>query len=250
MVVVVRRVTGLAGLLAIAGLVSACGTSIELSDGETVSISGEMQSSVNNADLEKAKADAVSVMDGLFDEIEDISEFESFDSTFVDELCDTGRNGPKRTEPYVERCEVVSSKYFGFNSDFESTVLELADGLDNDGWSDPHRSLADWLDSFYKAQKPESEAEGRSVFDSLPSTTGFERDGYELEIDFADGGLTDFDVEWFTNQVFLSFGYHEDVSTDGREVPFRELIEDNQFVMRVTISNFYYTKDRKTLFLF
>ena len=201
----------------------------------------------NGASMVKRRQEAINEINASFDQIENFTDF-TYYATSTHDVCFKGYHDWMRSDPYAYKCSYRITKYYGFDGDFRSQMLNFEQNLYKAGWKLPSHDMKRMIEHYYDAYYGTvsySEKYGTRVYgiSRLPAPRGYENKDY-LTLDV---GLADVNI---SNPVLL--GFCQRVSNSSYDKIFNqenfqdidklvsEITKDHEFIISISIQKTYF----------
>lgn len=196
------------------------------------------------------RINAINSINDSFEEIDGETRFTNYAESNHDR-CYEGQNNSKRTDGYAYRCTYRTTRFYGFNSDFRSEMINFEKKIYGLGWSLPGSDqfpmkdiLEDYYDEYYGVNSPKARNYPNGyLVSNLPTPLGgYEKDDSMLYIEYAERESTDlFGIEHIQNvsrdTLFDTFDKKE--FQDMQSVV-EEITQIDKFVLAVSIQEHYF----------
>ena len=144
-------------------------------------------SPVNDEKVKSLQQKAVDEINQHFSDIENNFQAEIASASATDELCERGENNWKRTDSHVVRCSFRKTKFYGFNSEFRQTILQLENTLIAKNWKvNDVDSISSYISEYYdklEYKKPDN----TYLISDLPKVlSGYKKDTFSVAISYSE----------------------------------------------------------------
>jgi hypothetical protein len=168
----------------------------------------------------------------------------------VIDQCYRGQNNSEVKDNYVNKCTIRITQYYGFNTDFRTTMLNLEQNLEKQGWLfngglSISTMIGEYYDKYYGPNnpKPLSHKDTYLVSDLPQVRATIPKNNFETSFMYAEKTTkTPEDIE--LNQQIgtgtLNITYNSEEKVDPQSV-FNSILKDNKFLIGISISSSYYS---------
>jgi len=138
-----------------------------------------------------------------FAQLQDSLRYNQYE-TATHDYCSAGSNDWKRSDGYAYRCSLRITKFYGFNGDFRQQMIDFEQKISDLGWKPPgyrpERCMEEMLKEYYDHYT--TYQSGELLVSNLPSSIcRYEKDGFSLELDFAEKETRSFSEFDFLQKV-------------------------------------------------
>jgi hypothetical protein len=148
---------------------------------------------------------------------------------------------------YYEKCTLIVSKYYGFSGDFKKNAFNLEKDMFELGWND-NLGISDKIRIYYDenvGKYMDSSSVPKELFTvSNLNSAGYTKDGYRLEINFAQKESTAKDIDFIkiyeSKAIIEPHGSkYKTKQLQNIDDIFKNIILENKYFMMMTISKHY-----------
>lgn len=194
----------------------------------------------------------ISTINNYFNKIETAQDLTSYAISTHDE-CYKGHHNWKINDLYAYRCTYRITKFYGFNDDFRQKMIGFENDLINQGWIAPSyekspypiKTLMEESIAYEKQHKGIYHYNGTHLVTGLPKEPygGYDKNGYLLQINFAERDTKDlFKLGFNQNVALSSFNtFFEEKNFQNIEELFIKITKDKKYILEVSIQRDYYS---------